>query len=135
MIKVLILLLLIFMSVYDIKTYTVKDSHLIILSTLIIINLKTYMNLEKIVISFLFSISVFLILYILYIVFKDKIGGGDVKLISILTLLYTFNIIYILFISSVLGIAYIIIFKNKKIPYIPFLISATIVFEIIKWYN
>lgn len=52
---------------------------------------------------------------------EKYIGGGDLKLISILFIGAGMQIIVILFIATMLGLIYGLIRQSKKIPFVPFL--------------
>lgn len=112
------------MSIEDIKTMTVKVKNLYILfSVEVFILIVKYINQNSIIENIKVFIITTVIGVILYYLFKGEIGGGDIKLLIILSLFFQKNIINIIFYASLLGIVYSIIIKNKKrkIPFIPFI--------------
>ena len=74
----------------------------------------------------------FLMFFISYKYIKKKIGGADLKIISILTIFFGPNIVYILFYSSFIALIYILIKRNKKIkiPFVPFIFLGVLIVTI-----
>lgn len=130
MIRLLIILQLIYMSIYDILYLEVKNIHLEILITLHITYIICNYSIEKMLSSFLFALLVLTFFITMYIFFKDKFGGGDIKVLVVVSLILRENIIYLIFISSIIGIISMIFLKKKKIAFLPCITAAYILMYI-----
>ena len=63
---------------------------------------------------------------------KQKIGGADLKVIIMLSLIYGQKIFLIIFLSSTIGILYVLIKReNEEVPFIPFLTIGVILCQIL----
>lgn len=56
--------------------------------------------------SFFYGLIVFISLFVSYVLLKDSIGGGDVKLLSALALFFEKDILFLILIACILGFAY-----------------------------
>lgn len=120
----IIVFLLILMSLQDMYTMRVSDLFQLILLAVIVITTK----LE------LLNIAVAVAIMASYHIYQRnteyKIGGADIKLISLLTLLSITNTISILFWSSLIAIIYSLLLKQRKIAYVPFLSLGYIIVNV-----
>lgn len=107
------------MSISDIKNMEIKNYQLIML---LIVSLNF---LKKGNIFILFSFS-FLLLLIAYR-FQNYIGGGDIKVFILLSIIFKMRIILIMFLSSLIALMYCFLLKKKKVPFIPFIFISTII--------
>lgn len=74
------------------------------------------------------SFCAFLLIAYLTEKWKLNIGSGDFLYLASLSLLFSFTeILWIIQISSLLGLAIFFIFKPKSIPYVPFLFLASLI--------
>ncbi len=119
MIKYIILLIiLISMSISDIKNFEIKNNQLLFL---LLISL-TFIKKENI----LFVFSFCLLLFVIGIFSQKYIGGGDIKIFILLTIIFDVNIIYIFLFSSSSALIYCYCFNKKKVPFVPFILLSTI---------
>jgi hypothetical protein len=66
------------------------------------------------------------------LLFENYIGTADLKIISILTLTYHENMIFILLIASSVAIVTILILKHYEyLPFIPFITLGVVIFQIL----
>ncbi len=87
----------------------------------------------------IFSIIVVATFLIIYAFFKNKLGFGDVKIFIALSMFFKYDLIYIILISSLIGIfsgtilSYIkkTNFSSMKLPFIPFIFIGVILYWII----
>lgn len=110
----MIILILLYMSIIDLKTKQVNSTSQLILLLFCMLNIT----------SIIIPIILFLMFYILSIVFKNKMGGADYKILIILSITYGSNIFYIMFIASLVAIPFAI--KFNKIPFVPFITLGVI---------
>ena len=134
---------LITISLIDIKYYIIPDQVNIVILILGLINLIVdYNNWLLYVIGF-FAVSS--ILYIIAILTKGQMGGGDIKLMAVCGLLLGWqNILLALMIGSIVGsvIGVILLVTKKsgrKVPFGPYLAIGVIIAglygnQIIEWY-
>jgi len=125
-IKILILIILFFAAVEDIKKMEVGHIYPASISALSFVNffLKPYISLK----FYLFnSILVFAVLFLFWLL--GGIGGGDVKILTALSLYAGFKIWSILLFSSVVFLLYSLIlcrFK-AKLPFMPAVVAGALV--------
>jgi leader peptidase (prepilin peptidase) / N-methyltransferase len=123
-INFIILFLLLLIGSIDFLEYIIPNK--LIFPLLFIILLKIFFMHQNIFLSLIVSAGIIIILLSANKIYnlvkkKDAIGYGDIKLIGILILLYTFPISLIgIWISSLLGIAGYFVFKKYKNNKIPF---------------
>lgn len=110
----MIVLILIWMSIQDIKTQEVNTISQLILLVICIFN---YTN----IVYFLLLLIIFIILNKL---FRDKMGGADYKILLMLSLVYGYQILYIILIACISAVPFSI--KEIKIPFIPFITLGVI---------
>jgi hypothetical protein len=119
----LIILYLLYLSYRDIKTYHLNDLQIIVL---FLITLLT----NNFQFSFIFLI-VLVTAITVAILYENYIGTADLKIISILTLTYHENMIFILLVASSIAIITILFSKNcDYLPFIPFITLGVIIFQI-----
>ncbi len=119
----MILLTLLYMSYLDIKYYEISNTSQ--LTLLFICLFKAYGH-----IHILFTIG-FFIMFLLIYKFRDKqIGGADIKVLTILSLYYAWDIYYILFIASLSALLFAISFKVNKVAFIPFIALGGLIVQI-----
>lgn len=71
-----------------------------------------------------FSCAVILLL-VTAIIGKEGIGGGDIKLIALLGMIFgLYGILFILILASILALLLSFLIKEKRIPFVPFLSIA-----------
>lgn len=109
-------LMLITMSLTDIQTLTIS-SNLILVFFFVGIYISS--------VHFTSFIVIFFLLHIFFLLNSKSIGYGDILLLSILSLFYTYEfILHLLLLTCVIGLIFYIImnrFKIRKIPLIPFI--------------
>lgn len=114
-----------YISYFDFLDYIIFDEYnliLLFIGLVYVITNKVYLN---IVTMILFYIICLIINIICNKLNKEIIGGGDLKLFSVMGLFVgVVGSMYVLLISSLIGILYYLISKNKVIPYGPFLSIA-----------
>ncbi|MGI1691686.1 prepilin peptidase [Thermoanaerobacter uzonensis] len=126
MIKILILIILFFAAVEDIKKMEVGYIYSAFILALSFVNffLKPYISLK----FYLFnSFLVFVVLFLFWLL--GGIGGGDVKVLTALSFYAGFRIWDILLFSSVVFLLYsLILCKFKaRLPFMPALFIGTII--------
>ncbi len=111
------------LSYMDIKTMYIPVKFQIMLLIIVIIQTSNYNLLYPIILFVLFGV---------YTTLKqEKIGGADIKILIILSLYFQELIIYIIFISSAVALAYIVITKKEKIPFVPFITIGVTICQIL----
>lgn len=110
-----VVLILIYMSYKDIKTYEVPlHSQVLLAICSLIFSDLTVQSMES------FSI-LFILFMVLLLLRNDMIGGADIKILLILSIVFKFQIYEIMLISSLTAGVYAVISKRRKIPFIPFI--------------
>lgn len=135
-INYLIILILTFIAIEDIKKYEINVRLQIILLSLSILNFILNFNFDNL----LYSIILILIYNLIYILINKNIGYGDIKLFSILALNISFiNGIYLFlytFIFAGFFAIYLLIFKkakkNTKVALAPYILLSYITILFIK---
>ncbi len=107
------------MSISDIKNMEIKNYQILILFNV------SLLFIEKENIFFIFSFC--LILFLIGMIFQKYIGGGDIKVFILLTIIFKINIIYIFLFSSFFALIYCIFNSKKKVPFIPFILLSTLI--------
>lgn len=119
-----ILIFLIFITFSDIRCYKIPDV-LVFSLMLFLLSYDIGHAFELTFYNILCAVFFFAIFYVLYRCTKG-IGFGDVKLITVLSYgLGFFNLVFIISISALLGLAYFAVNVNKsirRIPFAPFLL-------------
>jgi leader peptidase (prepilin peptidase)/N-methyltransferase len=85
-------------------------------------------------IEFMYDGIVIVVLHLLYFLFKDSIGYGDIKLFTVLTLItpidfFLYTVLFTYFVGGSF-VVFIQLFKNeelKKVPLVPFITNAIII--------
>ncbi|KHO61878.1 peptidase A24 [Thermoanaerobacter sp. YS13] len=126
MTKILILIILFFAAVEDIKKMEVGHIYPASIFALSFANffLKPYISLNFLLLN---SLLVFGVLFLFWLL--GGIGGGDVKVLTALSLYAGFKIWSILLFSSVVFLLYSLILCNfrTKLPFMPALFVGTII--------
>ncbi|WP_041719207.1 prepilin peptidase [Alkaliphilus oremlandii] len=132
--KILICNILSVIMILDIRYLKIPDALIVFLLGSSILNVATVGDINFIISRILvfFSISLLMIIYSLI----SGVGGGDVKLISVLSLIFGFKEILCIFILSIILAAaasvFLILMKkaklNTKIPLSPFIVVAVAIF-------
>lgn len=118
--------LLIILTVSDIFYYKISN-HLLFIFTPILLILSP-LSLMAILIGVGVQCLIFLIATI---VFPSSIGMGDVKLFLLLGAITGYHVsLWVLCLSSILGILYFILFKPERIPFVPFILSGLIIVQL-----
>jgi len=125
MIKILILIILFFATVEDIKKMEVGYIYTASILILSFVNffLKPYINLNFLLLN---SLLVFAVLFLFWLL--GGIGGGDVKILTALSFYAGFRIWDILLFSSMIFLLYSLIlcrFK-AKLPFMPAVAAGTL---------
>jgi leader peptidase (prepilin peptidase)/N-methyltransferase len=89
--------------------------------------------------SVIFSIFVSVAFLILYFFYRKKLGFGDVKIFIALSMFFGYDLIYVILISSLLGIFFALLqslikkakFSSIKLPFIPYILFGVIAYWII----
>ncbi len=87
----------------------------------------------------LFSLFVSIAFLILYFFYRKKIGFGDVKIFIALSMFFNYDLIYIILISSLLGISFALVFSlvkkvkfsSIKLPFVPYILFGVVAYWII----
>lgn len=126
------LMVIIFIS--DFKYMVILDSSLIISGILVIILKYYYFGFDHLLYSILSGVALFLVMLLIekigtFILKKESLGGGDIKLAFIIGLCLDFKLgIVALVLSTFLALPYalasVYIKKNHEFPYGPFLAGA-----------
>ena len=129
------LLILIFIS--DFKFMIILDSPLVVSGILVIILKLIYFGLKPTLYSIICGIIVFLFMYLIqkignYIFKKESLGGGDIKLSFIIGLILNLRLSLITLILSTFltlpyAVASLILNKDNRFPYGPFLVGALLI--------
>lgn len=110
----MILIILVWMSIQDVKKLEITTLSQIILLLACLLNITTIK----------YFIVLLIIFWIINHLFKEKIGGADLKVFLMLSLVYGEAILYIIMISTIVAIPICIIYQ--KIPFIPFITIGVI---------
>lgn len=124
----LLMLFLVPIALYDFETFTIPNHmSLILLVTGLILTEFTHLNL-------LVDLVVITIFHIIYFLFNNSIGYGDIKLFSVIALLTPVNfILYTFLFTFLIGGVFILtlsLYKKlvqEKIPLGPFITNAVII--------
>lgn len=114
------LIILGILALYDIKYHKVKNKAL-----LCFLPWSCLAMIQTPISSILgFSCAVILLL-VTAIIGKEGIGGGDIKLIALLGMIFgLYGILFILILASILALLLSFLIKEKRIPFVPFLSIA-----------
>ncbi|AKG73868.1 prepilin peptidase [Salinicoccus halodurans] len=123
----LLVSLLVPLSFYDFNTLTIPNHmNLLFLFTGLYLTDLYYIEPVR-------DIIVILILHVIYILFSDSIGYGDIKLFTVITLITPVNFfIYTILLTYIIGGLFVIMInlykehKNEKIPLVPFIANAAV---------
>ncbi len=109
----MILLPLIYMSYLDIKYMKINNISLVFLFVLTLSNTS--------ISNIIFMFVILILILLLERLISGKVGGGDLKVILILSLVLGYRIFLVLIIASFCGIIFTLISNKKYIPFIPFI--------------
>ena len=131
--RLILIIILIGLSYVDIKIYIIPDGFIIIG----IINYLLFSIIEKnyfnILNALIRSITIFIFLLLLVLIMnkllkKESMGGGDLKLIFMLSLYFDlYQIIMIIIIACIISLIYLLFKKKDKIAFGPALSIASII--------
>jgi len=115
---------LLFLSIIDIKKRELSNvQQLGLLAIVLIVSTK---------INLIVPIIMLILFYLLDLRMPNRIGGADIKIFIYLSIYYNENIIYVVLISSIFAISYLIITGiNKEIPFIPFITAGVTICQIL----
>ncbi|QUH20397.1 prepilin peptidase [Alkaliphilus sp. B6464] len=132
--KILICNVLVVITILDIRYLKIPNALIVFLLGLSVSSIAIVGDINSIISRILafFSISVLMVIYSLV----SGIGGGDVKLISVLSLIFGFKETFLIFaLSTILGAVaslFLILIKkvklNTKVPLSPFIVVVTMFF-------
>lgn len=131
-----VLFLSISLSIADIYYFVLPDP-LIFTFIFLILTQSLYFQNTDFWKNLIASIFIFIVFYLLYNVFEDKMGGGDIKLITALTLvLGMIPILYVVLLASLGGLfTFLYCYIKKKelaaIPFGPYLLGAALIVMLI----
>ena len=115
------------LAIYDFETMLIP-LHMVLILLLAGLFLSRFENVEIVA-----DTVTILILHILYMLFKDKIGYGDIQLFSVLSLLtpldffiFTFLFTYIVGGLTVIVLDFFTTQRITKVPLVPFIASSLI---------
>lgn len=128
-INIVISIILIILSIYDFKKLEVLQLGLVMIFALDLLTIESF---EELFIKTAWGVLMFGVLYLIWRLFPNQMGGGDVKLIAVLAFVYNKKILKILMIGSILGILYGLGTKKEKIPFVPFLVMGVIICQILR---
>jgi len=130
------IIILLIISYIDFKTKTIPLKYNIIIGCLGTLNLL--LNITNFKLYIFSTIIVFSIFTIIAIVTNGAIGGGDIKLLTALTLIFGENIFFIVFytyiLTAVIAIVMILIKKCKlksSVALAPFITLGTLIYFMI----
>lgn len=123
----LVVALLVPVSFYDFNTLTIPN-HMNLLFLVTGLYLTELYYIEPIR-----DFSIILLLHLVYSLFSESIGYGDIKLFTVLTLITPVNFfIYTILLTYIIGGLFVIVinlykeYKNEKIPLVPFISTAAV---------
>lgn len=123
----LVVALLVPVSFYDFNTLTIPN-HMNLLFLFTGLYLTELYYIEPIR-----DFSIILLLHLVYSLFSESIGYGDIKLFTVLTLITPVNFfIYTILLTYIIGGLFVIVinlykeYKNEKIPLVPFISTAAV---------
>lgn len=128
---IILLLIILYLSYYDIRYYKVPNRITLLLFFLVITHSYYDNRLINAITAGLFSLIFYIVVYLLT---KGKIGIGDIKfsIISAIYLgfeLWLYSIFFAVLVSSIVAGTLLInkkINKESRIPFIPFFVSGII---------
>lgn len=130
---ILFFLIIMILSNYDIISHELEENWFIKILIYLVIDIfiKSIINFEYenfLIIQFIYSIPLFLIMYMIYILSHDYIGGADIKLYFIIIMKYGLIVsITSLFIASWITLIYYVFNKlvldydEREIAFVPFI--------------
>lgn len=127
--NIVISIILVILSIYDFKKLEVLQLEL---GMIFVLDLLATESFEELSIKAAWGVLMFGVLYLIWILFPNQMGGGDVKLIAVLAFVYKKEILEILMIGSILGILYGLGTKKEKIPFVPFLVIGVMICQILR---
>lgn len=123
----LIVVLLVPISFYDFNTLTIPNH----MSLIFLFN-GLYLT-ELYYIEPIRDLSIIILLHLVYFLFSESLGYGDIKLFTVLTLITPVNFfIYTILLTYIIGGLFVIFinlykeYKNEKIPLVPFIATAAV---------
>ncbi len=120
LIQLILIIDILHMIYTDFRSLSLYFFDIIIFGT---INLLTH----KVTISF---IDIFLLIFMIYMAFRKYIGDGDIYLYTVMIMVNDdLRLMYIMFISSLLTLIYMIYKNNKMAPYGPFILISFLIIE------
>lgn len=120
LIQLILIIDILHMIYTDFRSLSLYFFDIIIFGT---INLLTH----KVTISF---IDIFLLIFMIYMAFRKYIGDGDIYLFTVMIMVNDdLRLMYIMFISSLLTLIYMIYKNNKMAPYGPFILISFLIIE------
>lgn len=128
--------ILMILSSYDILYFEVEDKAF--LKLIVFISVYSLIQKDLICLFNLYNgIFMFILLYFIYHKFNDKIGGADIKLISIINFLFGYKIfILTIFFASLFSLLYYIFnmitlkYNERYIKFLPF-INLGLIFSLL----
>lgn len=86
-----------------------------------------------------FSICISTVFLLLYFFYRNKLGFGDVKIFIALSMFFGYDLLYVILISSILGIFFAFIFSvikkvkffSIKLPFIPYIFFGVLIYWLI----
>lgn len=118
------LFLLVVLSIYDYQYLLIPTDKIYIVVLYYLMNYAFYLKDTFLIVTILYSVKI--IMFKLYK--QEMIGSGDVELIGLITLvLGWYQMILIILFSSGTGIIVSLLFKRRKLPFVPLLTFGTII--------
>lgn len=118
---------LIIFTVSDILYYKISNKVLLLITPLLL--LLSPLS----VVEMLIGLSVQIIIFTCAILYSsiNSIGMGDIKLMFLIGCILGYQpSLYIIGLSSIIGVIYCLIFKPKRIPFVPFIFFATSIVDL-----
>lgn len=124
----LLITFLIPIALYDFETFTIPNHmSLILLITGLVVSRLAHVNILE-------DLIAIVLLHVVYLLFSESIGYGDIKLLSVIAIITPVNfILYTFLLTFVIGGVFILIlflyrkFVQEKVPLAPFIANAAIV--------
>ena len=124
----LLITFLIPIALYDFETYTIPNHiSLILLVTGLAVSQLGHVNILQ-------DLIAIILLHVVYLLFHESIGYGDIKLLSVIAIITPANfVLYTFLLTFIIGGVFILIlflyrnFVQEKVPLAPFIANAAIV--------
>lgn len=124
----LVIMILVPLSVYDFETYKIPNhmNYIFLFTGLYLTNFQYF--------EVFYDVLIILVLHLVYFLFRESIGYGDIKLFTVITLITPVDFfLYTVLFTYLVGGAFVVLIqliKNnslEKVPLVPFITNAIII--------